>query len=151
MTAAAAVPTDEQWREQALCAQADTGDVFFPEKGSSTADAKAICRRCPVTTDCLEYALANDERFGVWGGLSERERRRLVGEAHVDAQPDVDDSEPETDVCGDDRGTTRGYRRHIAQKQTAPKPARRRKTQLERDLIAQGYSAEFAARRAGVA
>ena len=45
--------------------------------GGSTREAKKICTGCEVKAECLEYALANDERFGIWGGLSERERRRL--------------------------------------------------------------------------
>jgi hypothetical protein len=45
--------------------------------GGSTREAKKICTGCEVKAQCLEYALANDERFGIWGGLSERERRRL--------------------------------------------------------------------------
>ena len=52
-------------------------EAFFPEKGGSTREAKRICLGCEVKDSCLEYALANDERFGIWGGLSERERRRL--------------------------------------------------------------------------
>ena len=68
--------TNEQWQDRALCAQTDP-EAFFPEKGGSTREAKKICQRCPVRNECLEYALANDERFGIWGGLSERERRRL--------------------------------------------------------------------------
>ena len=64
------------WRDDALCAQTDL-DAFFPEKGESTRPAKRVCSRCPVRAECLEYALAHDERFGVWGGLSERERRGL--------------------------------------------------------------------------
>jgi WhiB family redox-sensing transcriptional regulator len=64
------------WQEDALCAQTDP-EAFFPEKGDSTRDAKRICAQCTVRAECLEYALKNDERFGIWGGLSERERRRL--------------------------------------------------------------------------
>ncbi|MEX2289300.1 MAG: WhiB family transcriptional regulator [Mycobacteriales bacterium] len=64
------------WQEQALCAQTDP-EAFFPEKGGSTREAKRICVGCEVKGDCLEYALEQDERFGIWGGLSERERRRL--------------------------------------------------------------------------
>lgn len=64
------------WQTDALCAQTDP-ESFFPEKGGSTRDAKRICESCEVSAQCLEYALANDERFGIWGGLSERERRRL--------------------------------------------------------------------------
>lgn len=66
----------QEWQEQALCAQTDP-EAFFPEKGGSTREAKRICRACGVRDECLEYALEHDERFGIWGGLSERERRRL--------------------------------------------------------------------------
>jgi WhiB family redox-sensing transcriptional regulator len=65
-----------RWQERALCAQTDP-EAFFPEKGGSTREAKRICTTCAVRSECLEYALGNDERFGIWGGLSERERRRL--------------------------------------------------------------------------
>ncbi len=64
------------WQADALCAQTDP-EAFFPEKGGSTRDAKRICNQCEVKSECLEYALKNDERFGIWGGLSERERRKL--------------------------------------------------------------------------
>ena len=64
------------WQVDALCAQTDP-EAFFPEKGGSTRDAKKICTTCEVKAECLEYALQNDERFGIWGGLSERERRKL--------------------------------------------------------------------------
>ena len=64
------------WQERALCAQTDP-EAFFPEKGGSTREAKRVCQTCEVQTECLEYALEKDERFGIWGGLSERERRRL--------------------------------------------------------------------------
>ncbi len=64
------------WQERALCAQTDP-EAFFPEKGGSTREAKRVCLSCEVRAECLEYALAHDERFGIWGGLSERERRRL--------------------------------------------------------------------------
>jgi WhiB family transcriptional regulator, redox-sensing transcriptional regulator len=66
----------QAWQDRALCAQTDP-EAFFPEKGGSTREAKKVCRACEVRSDCLEYALTHDERFGIWGGLSERERRRL--------------------------------------------------------------------------
>jgi WhiB family redox-sensing transcriptional regulator len=68
------------WQSQALCAQTDP-EAFFPEKGGSTREAKRVCLSCEVRVECLEYALAQDERFGIWGGLSERERRRLKRKA----------------------------------------------------------------------
>jgi WhiB family transcriptional regulator, redox-sensing transcriptional regulator len=64
------------WQADSLCAQTDP-EAFFPEKGGSTREAKKICTSCEVRSQCLEYALQNDERFGIWGGLSERERRKL--------------------------------------------------------------------------
>lgn len=66
-----------EWAAGALCAQTDP-EAFFPEKGSPNKSAKRICGRCPVTAECLEYALRHDERFGIWGGLSENQRRRLT-------------------------------------------------------------------------
>lgn len=65
-----------RWQERALCAQTDP-EAFFPEKGGSTREAKRVCLGCDVRNECLDYALSADERFGIWGGLSERERRRL--------------------------------------------------------------------------
>ncbi|MBP0459519.1 WhiB family transcriptional regulator [Streptomyces montanisoli] len=64
------------WQDSALCAQ--TGpEFFFPAPGSSTREAKQLCGACPERAACLAYALEHDERFGVWGGLSERERLQL--------------------------------------------------------------------------
>ena len=71
-----AFDADERaWMLEAKCLDADP-EAFFPEKGGSTREAKRICAICPVREECLDYALANEERFGIWGGLSERERRR---------------------------------------------------------------------------
>lgn len=70
------LPEEASWQERALCSQTDP-EAFFPEKGGSTREAKKICTGCEVRNECLEYALEHDERFGIWGGLSERERRRL--------------------------------------------------------------------------
>ncbi len=77
-----AVPEAEQldpaqrWQERANCLGVDP-DLFFPERGASTREAKAVCKGCEVRGECLEYALAHGEKFGIWGGLSERERRRV--------------------------------------------------------------------------
>ena len=77
MSLAALVPNREPWMEQGVCAQTDP-DAFFPDKGGATRHAKAICRTCSVQDECLQYALDNGERYGVWGGYSERERRRVL-------------------------------------------------------------------------
>ena len=68
--------TDKSWQDFANCLGVDP-DLFFPERGASTREAKEVCRGCVVREDCLEYALANGEKFGIWGGMSERERRRI--------------------------------------------------------------------------
>jgi WhiB family redox-sensing transcriptional regulator len=70
------VEDERRWQERANCLGVDP-DLFFPERGASTREAKAVCRGCEVRVECLEYALANGEKFGIWGGMSERERRRI--------------------------------------------------------------------------
>jgi len=65
-----------EWQDRALCREVG-GDDFFPEKGCSVREAKRICSRCEVQTECLEYAIATRAKYGVWGGLSEKERRKL--------------------------------------------------------------------------
>ncbi|MFJ8079577.1 WhiB family transcriptional regulator [Streptomyces sp. NPDC096205] len=69
-------PAAPAWQAQALCAETGA-DFFFPEPGSSVREAKRICAMCDMRPACLEYALEHDERFGVWGGLSEKERLTL--------------------------------------------------------------------------
>lgn len=64
------------WADFALCAEVDP-EIFFPEKGGSTLWAKRVCTSCPVTALCLDYALKHGERYGIWGGKSERERRAM--------------------------------------------------------------------------
>lgn len=65
------------WVLDGLCAQVDP-EAFYPDKGESTAAAKSVCQGCPVRAECLSFALENRERYGVWGGLSERDRRKLL-------------------------------------------------------------------------
>jgi WhiB family redox-sensing transcriptional regulator len=67
---------DTSWQDSSNCLGVDP-DLFFPERGASTREAKEVCRGCVVRTECLEFALANGEKFGIWGGMSERERRRI--------------------------------------------------------------------------
>lgn len=71
-----AEPNRSNWRNFAACASVDP-EAFFPNKGGSTREAKDICAKCEVRDFCLEEALENDERFGVWGGLTEQERKKL--------------------------------------------------------------------------
>lgn len=70
---------DLSWMEDALCAQTDP-DIFYPEKGGSTAPATSICRNCPVQAQCLDYAVTNDIRHGIWGGTSDNDRKRMSRE-----------------------------------------------------------------------
>ena len=86
------------WRDQAACLNADP-ESFFPEQGERNEAAKAVCATCPVTAECLQHALDNDERWGVWGGMSEHERQKLRTRRYVRA------SKAE---CG----TPAGYQRH---------------------------------------
>ena len=74
---------ERRWQEEANCLGVDP-DLFFPERGASTREAKAVCRGCEVRYECLEYALAHGEKFGIWGGLSERERRRVRRQRALD-------------------------------------------------------------------
>jgi WhiB family redox-sensing transcriptional regulator len=78
------------WQMDALCAETDP-EVFFPDKGGSTRDAKKICGVCSVQAECLAYAIEYDERFGVWGGTSERERRYLKSKRRGSADEDFDE------------------------------------------------------------
>ncbi|MDQ3979797.1 MAG: WhiB family transcriptional regulator [Actinomycetota bacterium] len=68
--------TDVRWREDAACRGVDT-DVFFPATDEEAEEAKAICASCPVREECLSFALQTRQEDGVWGGLTETERRRL--------------------------------------------------------------------------
>ncbi len=69
------------WRHRAICRDEDP-ELFFPVGTSGPAlvqiaEAKAVCRRCPVATSCLDWALDSGQDAGVWGGMSEDERRLL--------------------------------------------------------------------------
>lgn len=76
------------WRQQAACRGLDP-ELFHPRRGESTAMARATCAACPVRTVCAEHAVSFGERHGIWGGTSERQRRRLRAERHVGAAEPV--------------------------------------------------------------
>lgn len=72
-----------RWMRQAACRGMDP-DLFFPSRGSKNASAAiAVCEGCPVKNECLEFAINGKERWGIWGGLQERPRRRLRVEKSV--------------------------------------------------------------------
>jgi WhiB family redox-sensing transcriptional regulator len=64
------------WQTKARCTEVDP-EIFFPERGGSSKAARSVCAQCEVRLNCLEYALKNKEQFGIWGGTTERERRRI--------------------------------------------------------------------------
>jgi WhiB family transcriptional regulator, redox-sensing transcriptional regulator len=68
---------DNEWMAEGNCADKPPG-VFFPSDGVGVEIARRICSSCPVKQVCLEYALRNRIDHGVWGGTSERERRRIL-------------------------------------------------------------------------
>lgn len=68
---------DVPWVDQAACQDHDPA-LFFPPRGGDTRQALAVCRECDVRPECLAYALEAGERFGIWGGTTQRERRRLL-------------------------------------------------------------------------
>lgn len=63
------------WQDEGLCAQVGP-EMFFLDVGQSSKSAKEMCRSCPVLEQCREYAIVHDERFGIWGAMSERERKK---------------------------------------------------------------------------
>lgn len=75
-------PGEREWTIHAACAGLDP-NLFFTERGESTREVKAVCATCPVCEECLDYALTNGEKYGVWGGKSERERRRMRRDRRV--------------------------------------------------------------------
>jgi WhiB family transcriptional regulator, redox-sensing transcriptional regulator len=64
------------WAKRALCAEADP-EIFFPAHDDPAIEARKICTRCSVRTDCLQFALDNHEQYGIWGGLDPKERANL--------------------------------------------------------------------------
>ena len=102
------------WQDDALCAQTDP-EAFFPEKGGSTREAKQVCNRCEVRTQCLEYALGHDERFGIWAALTERKRRIM----RRGDRPAQDTPDPAARVVPAPREEAGGDRR-----ESAPPPGR---------------------------
>ena len=73
---------DMSWQDFANCRGADP-DLFFPERGASTRTAKGICRECTVRDECHEFAIVSSEKFGIWGQMSERERRKIRKERQI--------------------------------------------------------------------
>lgn len=73
----------DEWRRHAPCLGIDA-DVFFPQRGEDVGSARRVCAGCPVKVQCLTFALNENEHYGIWGGLSERQRRQLRRGRRVD-------------------------------------------------------------------
>lgn len=69
------------WADHGSCTNADP-DLFFPQPGADTSYARSICRACPVRLHCLDYALESGQKHGIWGGMTESQRRRLRRRSH---------------------------------------------------------------------
>jgi WhiB family redox-sensing transcriptional regulator len=120
----------DAWKLDGLCAQIDP-ELWFPEKGERTRLAQRLCGQCSVQATCLEYALTNDERHGVWGGKSERQRQKMLGarsSAPRDSHPDAANREPRVQCdCGLSKcqgvvaaSTRKGHRREVRELSAAP-------------------------------
>jgi len=88
-----------RWRQQAACHGTDL-NLFYPERGQSAGPARQVCAQCPVRQPCLEYALSNRITHGIWGGLTERERRPLQSRLVQDARRDRDRAIVAADAAG---------------------------------------------------
>jgi WhiB family redox-sensing transcriptional regulator len=77
---------DTEWMAQGSCRD-EPPSTFFPSDGVGVEEARRICASCPVAAPCLEYALRNRIDHGVWGGASERERRRILRSRRLPATP----------------------------------------------------------------
>lgn len=75
---------DSWWRDRARCAETDP-ETFFPDTDRDLRLPKQVCRHCPARAQCLAWALEHDERYGIWGGLTGRERRRILHGAPLPA------------------------------------------------------------------
>lgn len=103
----------EQWTARARCQNWDP-EIFFADPRADSMEAKRVCAGCPVRRECLEYALRTDQRFGVWGALTELERRELIRDGRLRATPQNRPHRrrpgpPATVPCG----TMTAYRRHL--------------------------------------
>ena len=89
------------WRDDAKCLEVDDPEMFFPAARIAFVlveqidKAKAICARCDVAAQCLDYALTTGQNYGIYGGLDEKERRKLARKLGISIPKDADEAEPE--------------------------------------------------------
>src|SRR4051812_29825276 len=77
---------DMAWADLGSCVSSDP-DIFFPERGENTSYARSECRGCPVRHQCLDYAMTTGQKFGIWGGMTPAQRRRLARIEQPEPQP----------------------------------------------------------------
>lgn len=136
------------WQTHAACYGMDP-DLFFPTKGEGAREARLTCAACPVRQPCLQFALDNNEKYGIWGGLATKERRRLrrqqdTGTITVDAPP-VNIRPPRgPGRITPDCGTYAGYKRHIRHHETACDPCLAANAQHRRIWLAEQRNKETA-------
>lgn len=70
--------TNGEWTQEALCREVGETNLWFPDKGESSREARRVCLGCPVRVECLQYALDNNEHWGIFGGFTERDRKKLM-------------------------------------------------------------------------
>lgn len=112
------VPHDDSlWMADGLCRRRGAGDLWFPEKGANVIatarKAKDICAMCPVQNRCLDWALAYDEQFGIWGGVNMtqtkvRDRQKMRDDRQVALLADAQARRDALLVCPGDRRRNRG-------------------------------------------
>ena len=91
MTDFAALVAVMDWYDEAACKGKPT-DMWFPDRGDDVRPAKAICNGCPVQVECLDYALTNGIKHGIWGGAPERARRKMRRELGLADPPESNEA-----------------------------------------------------------
>ena len=99
------------WMKRAAC-RGLPAEQFHPKRGAATAHLKQLCSTCPVRHDCLDYAMINGEKYGIWGGKSERQRRALRKGSDTTTAADGTIVKPVALVDATKCGTQAGYQQH---------------------------------------
>ena len=79
------------WQASALCAQTDP-EFWYPDKGGNGKRAKKVCVQCPVREECLEAAIVGKETYGVWGGTSRADRRKIWAERDIEIPDELEET-----------------------------------------------------------
>lgn len=140
-------PRAADWRDQAAC-RAEDPALFFPRGEGGTSlltieQAKAVCRRCPSVELCLQWALETREEYGVWGGLSEADRRAILrrrGRGTGRGAKPKQEKEPRPPRKPAECGTRPGYHKHYREKTPYCTPCRAANAAANRRLTATGTS-----------